>query len=250
MSAAISLHVGLDSYGAGDYVIRPTPVRSAEADARALAALAGAEGFTPTVLTGPRATRAEVLRALREAIALRAGSQLVISVSGHGVQIPDTPPDPTRPRPASARNRQVGDEPDGFDEAWCLYDGFLIDDELAEVLAGFAAGVRIFVVSDTCHSGTMLPRAPAAPPPIAASVLHLAACDDTGCAFDRGDHGVFTGALLDVWAAGFAGSHPALRDAVRARTVPLQRPVLTACGKIDVEFLAARPFTPPRARLR
>ena len=249
MSAAISLHVGLDSYGAGDYVIRPTPVRSAEADARALAALAGAEGFTPTVLTGPRATRAEVLRALREAIALRAGSQLVISVSGHGVQIPDTPPDPTRPRPASARNRQVGDEPDGFDEAWCLYDGFLIDDELAEVLAGFAAGVRIFVVSDTCHSGTMLPRASMAPP-IAASVLHLAACEDDGCAFDRGDHGVFTSALLEVWSAGFAGSHPALRDAVRARTVPLQRPVLTACGPLDVEFLAARPFTPPRPRLR
>lgn len=248
MSAAISLHVGIDRYGAGDYVIRPRDVRSAEADARALATLLDAEGFTATSLIGAAATRAAVLGALADATALRAGSLLVVTVSGHGVQIPDVPPAPARPRPASARNRIVGDEPDGADEAWCLYDGFLVDDELTEVLAGFAAGVRVFVVSDTCHSGTMLPRGRVAPR-IAASILHLAACTDGGCAFDRGDHGVFTRALLDVWAAGFAGSHLALRAAIDARTAPLQRPQLTACGRRDLAFLAARPFTPPRSLL-
>ena len=43
-------------------------------------------------------------------------------------------------------------EPDGFDETGCLYDGELIDDELYAALANFAAGVRIFVLSDSCHS--------------------------------------------------------------------------------------------------
>jgi metacaspase-1 len=37
-----------------------------------------------------------------------------------------------------------------------LYDGELIDDELYAALNKFAAGVRIFVLSDSCHSGAVL----------------------------------------------------------------------------------------------
>ena len=37
-----------------------------------------------------------------------------------------------------------------------FYDGELIDDELYTALGQFAAGVRIFVLSDSCHSGTVL----------------------------------------------------------------------------------------------
>jgi hypothetical protein len=37
-----------------------------------------------------------------------------------------------------------------------LYDGELIDDEVYAALNQFAGGVRIFVLSDSCHSGTVL----------------------------------------------------------------------------------------------
>jgi hypothetical protein len=67
-----------------------------------------------------------------------------LTYSGHGGQVPNTGND---------------FEPDGFDETWCLYDGELIDDELYTALGSFAAGVRIFVLSDSCHSGTVLREA-------------------------------------------------------------------------------------------
>jgi hypothetical protein len=47
------------------------------------------------------------------------------------------------------------DEPDLQDETWCLYDGELIDDEINRALARFKAGVRVLVLSDSCHSGTV-----------------------------------------------------------------------------------------------
>jgi hypothetical protein len=53
-----------------------------------------------------------------------------------------------------------GDEADKQDETWCLYDGQLIDDELYFELSRFAAGVRILVLSDSCHSGTVTRVAP------------------------------------------------------------------------------------------
>ena len=49
-----------------------------------------------------------------------------------------------------------GDEADKQDETWCLYDGQLIDDELYFELSKFAPGVRILVLSDSCHSGTVV----------------------------------------------------------------------------------------------
>jgi hypothetical protein len=80
--------------------------------------------------------------------ALRAGDLFFLTYSGHGGQVPDV----------------SGDEADKQDETWCLYDGELIDDELYFELSRFAAGVRILVLSDSCHSGTVTR---AAPPPAA-----------------------------------------------------------------------------------
>ena len=52
------------------------------------------------------------------------------------------------------------EEADKQDETWCLYDGQLIDDELYFELSRFAAGVRILVFSDSCHSGTVTRNRP------------------------------------------------------------------------------------------
>jgi len=91
--------------------------------------------------------------ALREGIrtrldAARSGDVVTITYSGHGTWVPD----------------RDGDEPDRRDEALCPYDirtrGPLLDDELFELFSDRARGVRVVLVSDSCHSGTVSRYAP------------------------------------------------------------------------------------------
>jgi hypothetical protein len=147
---ALSLHIGLNGVSAAAYAGWDGPLAACEFDANDMAALARSQGMTPTVLLTKKATRAAVLAALRRAAkALKAGDLCLVSYSGHGGQVPDT----------------NGDEADQKDETWCLYDGQLIDDELYLELSGFAAGVRVLVLSDSCHSGTVTRELPPPPPP-------------------------------------------------------------------------------------
>jgi len=63
-----------------------------------------------------------------------------LSYSGHGGQVKDL----------------NGDErEDHLDETWVLYDREMIDDELYALWSGFERGVRILMLSDSCHSGTV-----------------------------------------------------------------------------------------------
>ena len=140
MTRAQSLHIGLNSVNPRHYAGWSGELMACEADARDMAAIAKAARIAPHVLLTRKATRAAVLGALRRAAAtLRKGDLFVVSYAGHGGQLPDA----------------EGDEPDAMDETWCLYDGELIDDELAHCWAQFRAGVRILVFSDSCHSGTV-----------------------------------------------------------------------------------------------
>jgi hypothetical protein len=148
---ALSLHLGLNLVSAAAYEGWEGPLAACEFDARDMAAIATAKGMKPTVLLTKKATRSAVLAGMRSAArALKAGDLFFLTFSGHGGQIPDA-------------NR---DEADGKDETWCLYDGQLIDDELYYELSRFAAGVRVLVFSDSCHSGTVTrARNPPPPPP-------------------------------------------------------------------------------------
>ncbi|MDE2370773.1 MAG: caspase family protein [Burkholderiales bacterium] len=147
---AISLHIGLNGVSAAAYSGWDGPLAACEFDANDMAAIAGKQGMKSQVLLTKKATRAAVLAGMRSAAkALKAGDLFFISYSGHGGQVPDT----------------NGDEADGQDETWCLYDGQLIDDELYLELSRFGAGVRILVLSDSCHSGTVTRAAPPPPPP-------------------------------------------------------------------------------------
>ena len=111
-----------------------------EFDAHDMTALATAQKLKPTVLLTAKATRAAVLKALRAAArTLGAGDLFFLTYSGHGGQLPDV----------------SGEEDDKMDETWCLFDSELIDDELYNALGRFADGVRIIVLSDSCHSGTV-----------------------------------------------------------------------------------------------
>jgi metacaspase-1 len=140
MPQAISLHLGLNAVDAHVYKGWSGPLRGCENDARAMQALADARGFTSRLLLGADATRPTLLAAMdRAAAELAADDLLLLTYSGHGASLQD-------------RN---GDEPDQRDEAWCLHDGLLLDDEIHHRLCMFAAGVRVLVVSDSCFSGSV-----------------------------------------------------------------------------------------------
>ena len=67
---------------------------------------------------------------------------LVFCISSHGTYLADG----------------SGDEPDRYDEALCPYDVAdhpLADDELRERFDDLGPGVRLTVVADTCHSGSV-----------------------------------------------------------------------------------------------
>ena len=138
---ALSLHIGLNEFDPAHYG-EPGTLAGCENDARDMAALAKKEGFKPIVppLLTAKATAANVVNAIKKAAAtLGTGDTLFLTYAGHGAQIPDT----------------NGDEMDQMDETWCLYDRMLIDDELAALWASFRPGVRIIMLSDSCHSGSV-----------------------------------------------------------------------------------------------
>ena len=147
----LSLNIGLNGVSAAAYGGWDGPLAACEFDAHDMAAIARSKGMKPTVLLTKKATRANMLAGMRSAAkTLKAGDFFLLTYSGHGGQVPDT----------------NGDEPDKQDETWCLYDGQLIDDELYFELSRFKAGVRILMLSDSCHSGSVArDLAPPPPPP-------------------------------------------------------------------------------------
>ena len=148
---ALSLHIGLNAVDPKAYAGWSGPLAACEFDANDMTALAKSQGMKPSTLLTKKGTRSAVLAGMRAAAkALKKGDLFLLSYSGHGGQVPDT----------------SGDEADKKDETWCLYDGQLIDDELYFELSKFAAGVRVLVLSDSCHSGTITREiAPPPPPP-------------------------------------------------------------------------------------
>jgi metacaspase-1 len=141
MSNGYSLHVGLNAVDPARYGGWSGELRACEYDARDMEALAKLCGYSKrrVLLTKDATSGRFIEEVLRLAHLLKEGDILLLSYSGHGGQIPD----------------QTGEEDDGLDETWCLYDRQFIDDELYSLFGLFKAGVRILVLSDSCHSGTV-----------------------------------------------------------------------------------------------
>jgi hypothetical protein len=198
-----------------------------ENDARDLAALAESLGFE---VRGPLLTRTatstEVIGQVRAAAKeLSPGDLFLLTYSGHGGQVVN-------------KNPEDDPEEDNLDETWCLYDRELLDDELFALFSEFAAGVRVVVLSDSCHSGTVTRAAPgpaldefarpkqlpedvalateaanselyeglqkAIPSKrltsVAATVVLISGCQDHQFSRDGRENGAFTAALLKAWA--------------------------------------------------
>ena len=149
MPKGISIHIGLE-YIDPEHYGSDGALRTCGKDCLDMKKIAETQNFESiTVLLNEEATRDAVTRAIDLASkSLVIGDILFISYSGHGASIPD-------------KNR---DEEDSKDESWCLFDGYLIDDELYALWTRFEEGVRIILVSDSCHSGTVTKVAPGQDP--------------------------------------------------------------------------------------
>lgn len=106
-------------------------------------------GFSTQQLLDGQATKEAMLGAIQALVRSAAsGDLVVITYSGHGSWVPD----------------RDGDEPDARDEVLCPYDigknRPLTDDELHDTFAERARGVRIVLISDSCHSGSVIRLAP------------------------------------------------------------------------------------------
>ena len=142
MPRGISLHVGVNR--ASSAFPSAATLRGCENDARAMEQIARDADFTTRdVLLGADATYARVITKIRSAAAqLGRGDFFFFSFAGHGFQRVDTVDD--------------RDEPDHLDETILLFDVELFDDVLRKDLwPRFEAGVRILMVSDSCHSGSV-----------------------------------------------------------------------------------------------
>lgn len=140
MTRGISIHLGLNEVDPRHYQGWAGPLTACEFDANDMEAIARSAGFETSKLLTRSSTRAALQQAFEKAISsLGCGDMFFISYSGHGGQLPDVNSDETN---------------DLLDETWCLYDGEWIDDETYSFLRQFQRGVRILVISDSCHSGT------------------------------------------------------------------------------------------------
>lgn len=260
---ARSLHFGLNCVDPAAYGGWEGPLAGCHNDARDWAAFAQGRGFNPTTYLDDHATRDRVRLVIAEAAEeLVAGDSFLLTYSGHGGQVPDI----------------NGDEIDGADETLCLFDGQLLDDELDRLLAGFGAGVRVILVSDSCHSGTVIRDLPRhtlsvrqrCAPRVAclanaavldaemvaqkgqpaavrcnnrAKLLLLAACADNQTAGDGARNGVFTAAALDVLGdPEFTGDWNQLRARCSQRMPSSQSPQLLT-NSAAKKFAREHPFT-------
>lgn len=90
---------------------------------------------TPTVLLNNQATKANVVNALNVA---KNNDLMIFYYSGHG---------------GSDKIGDISDEPDQKNEYLCLYNTYLLDNEIWNIVC--SAKNRVLLIFDCCHSETM-----------------------------------------------------------------------------------------------
>lgn len=135
-----SIHIGLDRVHEDVYQGWLPELSAASADALAMRRVADQMGCASRLLVNEAATLDAVMTALEATIErLVPGDLLLVTYAGHMTTLAGG-----------------GDDPDGWDEAWCLHDGILMDDQFHDLLAGAPEGSDIVVVTDSCFAAGMV----------------------------------------------------------------------------------------------
>ncbi len=191
------------------------PKLNVDSDIRKMEYLLKERGFHVVVLKNRDATLRKVVNQLKSYSNLSANDVFLFYDTSHGVQIPDL----------------NGDETDGKDEAFALYDttfynnsvvdtrGLLIDDEMDILLSRIKA--KKLMITDACHSGSIhkgfspftikslnislefhnynkdiLKRRNLKKPK---NLISISASKDNELSIDNGDGGIFTTAIYEIW---------------------------------------------------
>lgn len=266
MSTGISVHIGVNDVDPSHYGGWSSPLKACENDANDMLGLAKGAGFDAKLLCAADATRDAVIDTITAAAeTLQAGDIFFLTFAGHGGQVKD----------------MNGDEEDGKDETWVLYDGQLLDDELGVLWAKFEPGVRILVLSDSCHSGSVskgegeddeddgglardMPRAaaietqkknyefydniqfnlPDPRPDIDATVRLISGCQDDQKSKERDGNGDFTRALKKLWNDGdYDGNYGSFHNDIVNSMPTKQKPNHLVLGRSSADYDDERPFT-------
>lgn len=128
--------------GINDYPGVNADLRGCVNDALDWAAALQDRGYQITMLLDSAATKSAITAALDAAVAASGRyDRLAFTYSGHGTWLPD----------------RDGDEQDRRDEALVCYDyqqgGLITDDQLHSILTN--APARTYILSDSCHSGSV-----------------------------------------------------------------------------------------------
>jgi hypothetical protein len=174
---------------------------------------------------------------------LQKDDLFVFYFAGHGGQVADAD----------------GDEHDSLDETILSYDRQILDDELANLWIKFKSGVRLFLITDSCNSGTIYREGllslslAAAPldfgtiPGLKAELIHFAGSRDGNASTGYQSGGAFTTAMCNVWQDGlFEGDYEYFFSKIFERLTQArhpQRPQMNIVGNVSQKFLKSRPFS-------
>lgn len=141
-----------------------------------------------TVLYNNDGNKGQVMSAIQNmGQRCQPGDYFIFYYSGHGSSVPD----------------KSGDEADGKDEALCLvtpsgeldWGAFMTDDELAEAMTTYIDDeVKVIILSDCCHSGTISDFRTADWGSLKA--VSMSGCADNQTSGDTGNGGIFTHSML------------------------------------------------------
>lgn len=223
--AGYSIHIAVSQVG---FTKDWDPVPAMLDNLQLMHALAMEEGYQAQILATGSAN-SPTLNKVTEALAktaelLQPTDQLLLTFAGHG--------------------NSLGDK-----QSWVLEDDYLVDETLFKILQTMKAGVRVLIVSDSCHSGGMALGPDQDGGALRCSTILMAASKPLQSAWADAEYGVFTHALGKVRSGGFSGNHrdffSAVKEEVKDQYAGLQTPTYVPLGR-DLEALRefenARPF--------